>query len=201
MPRRGEAKYAPPTAGEIETFNKLLLSGNFDEGDYHIHTLQVCAGWLVIRQHDVWRWILEFRRNRSKLLETLLKIQKDLTGLCSMMDRLSGEYQSFFTDSPFNIPNTIFALHSEYLAINDSVGNLLEPYLSYAKSYEMHYKKGEIPDMSNLSVKPEDLSAQFLEKLGLIQQVLGKMATGVANLAARRADLADPGAGPAATGS
>jgi hypothetical protein len=65
----------------------------------------------------------------------------------------------------------------------------------------VHYAKGEIADTSNLSVKPEELSAQFLEKLGLIQQVLAKMATGVASLAARRADLADPGAGPAATGS
>jgi hypothetical protein len=200
MPRRGDAKHAPPTAGEIETFNKLLLSGNFDEGDYHVRTLQVCAGWLIIRQHDLRSWILDFRRNRSKLLETLLKIQKDLTGLCSMMDRLSGEDQSFFADSPFGIPNRIFALYSEYLAINDSVGSLLEPYLSYAKSYKVHYEKGEIPDTSNLSVKPEELSTQFLEKLGLIQQVLGKMANGVASLAARRADLADPGAGPAATG-
>jgi hypothetical protein len=127
MLRRGEAKHAPPTAGEIELFNKLLLGENFDEGDYNIRTLQVCTGWLVIRQHDVGRWILDFRRNRSKLLETLLKIQKDLTRLCSMMDRLSAQYQSFFADSPFNIPSGIFALHGEYLAINDRVGNLLEP--------------------------------------------------------------------------
>lgn len=201
MPRRDHPSHYQPTAGELEGFHNLLIDNSFNEADYHIHSLQVCAGWLGSRQQDVSMWRRNFQLNRNKLYETLLEIQTSLVGLCEMMDRLSGKRPSFFANSPFEKLNKITALHNEFLAFYNSLFDTLELYLNYANHLAASNDRREIVDISTIPAKPGELRVQFDQGLGDIELVLGKMAAAVTALMADEADLANPGAGPASVPS
>jgi hypothetical protein len=192
----------PPTSEELDNFDTLLTSERFDESSYDRRKWISCAGWLQRYEDEVAMWIRTFRLERPDLLKTLLEIQTSLKGLFKSLDRLCAGRRCYLARSSFGMTSTIQALYDkEFLAVYDELFDILEMYLPYAKAYKKKTDNDELLDISPMRVEPKELRGQFIQKLELIQHVLGNLAASVDELVARKPDLAGPGAKEAAAPS
>jgi len=157
----------------------MLISGRFPQQVYDEFPLSVCSGWLRSRELEISALPSYFRKNRTKLPETLMKIQGDLAGLFTKLDRLCGGPGSYSSNSSSRIPQETIAYYDEFTDIYDELSNALELYLMYAIAYKAKISKEETLDSAPLGRDPADLSKTFLSKLKLLQAPVEKMAKSI----------------------
>lgn len=161
----------PATTAELEAFDQLLVTGQF-EGNLYTYTMRmVCLGWLQIREREVSRWIYKFRTSGPKLHLSLLELHRDLMALYESMDRFCGGAHSYLAMS--NVVNADMKMAFDtFLEVWDGLPALLQTYLLYARQHDAAYEQASVINATADGVQPHELRRDLLEKLKLLQTSL-----------------------------
>ena len=179
----GTGDSAGSSAGGASDFGKLLLSGDFSEGNREDYPLTVCVSWLRLRRHQVSMWERDFRQHQSELLKALVDIREDLANLYNRMDRLCEGENCYLYLTLSTLPPAVQDYYGEFLTAYDHISRVLRRYVAYAHHYETNYEKGEMPED-----EPEDLQEKLFENFDLLKEALRNLAEELAPLVAQSAD-------------